>query len=75
MVCYKLKTKSDGSEYKPTADRFIEINVRGMGLILAAEERSETNIPNLIEGNIEVNDSVQTQKPNATSNYDVEDSD
>ena len=40
MVRYKLKNKGDGVEYKPSADKFTERNVRGQGLLVKAEDSS-----------------------------------
>ena len=43
IVRYKLKNKGDGIEYTPSADKFLERNVRGLGLLVTAEERFENS--------------------------------
>ena len=62
MVRYKLKNKGDGVEYKPSADKFMERNVRGLGLLVTAEERlennEEVNFSNPVENDVE-NDGVK----------------
>ena len=82
MVRYKLKNKGDGSEYKPSADKFIERNVRGLGLLATAEERSgnneETNFFNPMEDVVEIdgvkgNSSVKEEKLQVIGDDDLDD--
>ena len=71
MVRYKLKNKGDGSEYKPSADKFIERNVGGLGILVTAEDRlgnnEAVNFSNPIENDTETdgvkgNSSVKEEK-------------
>ena len=73
--------KGDGVEYKPSADKFMERNVRGLGLLLTAEERfqnNEVNFLNPVESNVENNgvkgnSSVKEGKKQVAGDDDLDD--
>ena len=39
-VRYKLNKKGEGNDYFPAADKYVERSVRGLALVLTAEERN-----------------------------------
>ena len=84
MVRYKLKNKGDGVEYKPSADKFMERNVRGLGLLVTAEERLENNeevnflnpVENDVENNaVKGNSSVKEGKQQVVRDDNLDDED
>ena len=62
MIRYKLKKAEDSSNYTPTADKFVERNVRGLALVLTAEERSEFKSEKFIMNPIEGTENIQDGK-------------
>ena len=74
IVRYKLNKSGEGDEYTPVADKFVERSVRGLALVLTAEERNSNLdcVNNPIE-NEEPFDIQQNVSENDCDNEKIED--
>ena len=80
IVRYKLNKSGEGDEYTPVADKFVERSVRGLSLVLTAEERNsnldcgnnpiENEEPFDIQQNVSENDCDNEKIEDIVSNDD-----
>ena len=69
-VRYKLKQRNNSPAYSPTVNKYTERNVRGLALLITAEERKETENINIDDYRFSVPRNKKQQNVDNTVNQD-----